>query len=54
MCEPTWASFGTMMVFVIAAFAVGVLWELERAWEREDRNEARRRAHRLREKEGQQ
>ena len=54
MCDPTWASFSTMALLAIAAFCTGVLWELERALKREDQRDARRRVHRLREKEGQQ
>jgi hypothetical protein len=54
MCEPTWASFSAIAFIAMAWFLFGVLWESERAWKREDQRDARRRAHRLREKEGQQ
>lgn len=47
MIQATWGGFFTIACIAVSFFLAGILWEHETAERREEKNNARRRAHRI-------
>jgi hypothetical protein len=47
MIQATWGGFLTIALLAVSFFLAGILWEHETAERREEKNNARRRAHRI-------